>query len=66
MTIAAWPPRSIHNGHMGSIALDPRDFMSHGGSVRIRTSSLERLAWQQTQQNAAMLNIRAENTYHYT
>jgi hypothetical protein len=51
---------------MGSIALDPRDFMSHGGSVRIRTSSLERLAWQQTQQNAAMLNIRAENTYHYT
>lgn len=62
----AWPPRSIHNEHNIGITLDPRDFMSHGGSVRIRTSSLERLAWQQTQQNSALLNIRTENTYHYT
>ncbi len=65
VVFAAWPPVSgVRRAR--SAPVDPRDFMTHSGSVRMRTRSLEQLAWQQARQNPALWAVRAENTYHFT
>ena len=74
LVTSAWPPLSSRSSTRFDDdsalterpPIDPRDFMTHSGSVRIRTSSLERLAWQQSRQNPIIWNVRTENNYHFT
>jgi len=65
--VIAWPPQSgsnrVHQHRNNPI--DPRDYMTHGGSVRMRTRSLEQFALQQARQHMSFWGMRVENTYQY-
>uniref|UniRef100_A0A915J8Q9 SH2 domain-containing protein n=1 Tax=Romanomermis culicivorax TaxID=13658 RepID=A0A915J8Q9_ROMCU len=58
--VIAWPPhnRSRRSRHD---PCDPRDYMSHDGSVRIRTRSLERMAVRMSRNAAAAQLATSDN-----
>ncbi|KHJ46931.1 SH2 domain protein [Trichuris suis] len=63
--VVAWPP---NQPHQRTTPADPRNYMTHGGSVRMTTHSLEQLAIEQgqSQQQQTIWQGRAENTYQFT
>ncbi|KFD69725.1 hypothetical protein M514_09644 [Trichuris suis] len=63
--VIAWPP---NQPHQRTTPADPRNYMTHGGSVRMTTHSLEQLAIEQgqSQQQQTIWQGRAENTYQFT
>uniref|UniRef100_A0A5S6QPV7 SH2 domain-containing protein n=1 Tax=Trichuris muris TaxID=70415 RepID=A0A5S6QPV7_TRIMR len=63
--VIAWPP---NQPRQRTTPADPRNYMTHGGSVRMTTNSLEQLAMEQgqSQQQQTIWQGRAENTYQFT
>ncbi|KAL1243511.1 SH2B adapter protein [Trichinella spiralis] len=62
--VIVWPPQQGRQITTGPV--DPRNYMTHGGSVRLTTRSLEQLALEQNYQHPTAVHGRAENAYQFT